>query len=164
MKNNENQEFRSSGLLSLLGLVGVVMAIVGTPWNRQDQDSSIEAARQKAEVVGYQVAQIYREAANPKASLSQNSGRNIASAGGEGGFSLESLRNTGTMGTDPWGEPFRYRILPAEKAGVVRVLIWSGGPNRKMETAELVDEKAPIKEQPVYFGDDIGVLLSVAQN
>lgn len=164
MKNELKQEFRSSGLLSLLGLVVVAGTIVATPWNRQIQDSRIEAARQKAEVVGYQVAQIYREAANSEASLQEVSGRKPASTGGEGGISMENLRSTGTMGIDPWGEPYRYRILSAGAPGAVRVLIWSGGPNKKVETANLDDEEIQVSEQPVYFGDDMGVLLRVSQN
>lgn len=163
MKNKEKQEFRSSALLSSLGLLAVAVAIVATPWNRQIEDSRIEAARQKAEVVGYQVAQIYREALNSEANLMEVSGRKPASVGAERAFSMENLRSTGTMGTDPWGEPYRYRILSVDQPGAVRVLIWSGGPNKRVETADLDNEESSVKEQPVYFGDDMGVLLRVSQ-
>jgi hypothetical protein len=67
------------------------------------------------------------------------------------------------MGTDPWGEPYRYRILSADEPQAVRVLVWSGGPNKRVETADLENEEAPVKGQPVYFGDDMGVLLRVSQ-
>lgn len=163
MKNKQNQEFRSSGLLSLLGLVALAAGIVVMPWNREIQDSRIEMARQKAEVVGYQVAQIYREAAGAEVGLAKKSDRNPASVAAVEGFSMENLRSTGTMGIDPWGEPYRYRILSATKAGEVRVLVWSLGPNKKADTQGLENEEQAIKEQPVYLGDDMGVLLSVAQ-
>ncbi|WP_415061262.1 hypothetical protein [Bdellovibrio sp.] len=158
MKNEEKQEFKSSGVLALLGLVGFSAAIIATPWNRQMQDSRAEIALQKAEVVGYQVVQIYREAAKN----SHTSGRNPASV--EEASTAENLRSTGLMGTDPWGMPFRYRILSSDKAGHVRILVWSSGPNKKAETVALDNEEVAVTAQPVYSGDDVGVLLSVTQN
>lgn len=162
MKNEEKQEFKSSGVLALLGLVGFSAAIIATPWNRQMQDSRVEVALQKAEVVGYQVVQIYREAAKNSHTSDSPSGRIPASVG-EASVA-ENLRSTGLMGTDPWGVPFRYRILSSDKAGHVRILVWSSGPNKKAETIALDNEEVAVTEQPVYSGDDVGVLLSVTQN
>lgn len=164
MKNKEKQELKSSGVLVLLSLMGLSLAIIATPWNRQEEDPHVETAHKKAMAVGYQVAQIYREAAASTLHSSKKAGRNPASIADGGEISLDNVRVTGTMGTDPWGQPFHYRILSSEKSGHVRVLIWSSGPNKKVETAYLGNDKVPIKEQPVYVGDDMGVLLSVAQN
>lgn len=164
MKTKEKQTFKSSGLLSLVGLMAFSSAIIATPWNRQIQDSKSEIARQKAEVVGYQVVQIYREAAKNSVKSPISSGRGIASVDESQAFSPENLRSTGTMGVDPWGQPYRYRILSADKSGKVRILVWSTGPNQKVETVALDDEESPIKEQPLYSGDDMGVLLSMSQN
>lgn len=164
MKTKEKQEFKSSGVLTLLGLVGFSTAIIATPWNRQIEDSRGELARQKAEVVGYQVVQIYREAAKNSASPSSKKVRNPASVEDSQAFSPENLRSTGTMGVDPWGQPYRYRIISADALGKVRILVWSSGPNQKVETASLDNEEAPVKEQPLYLGDDMGVLLSMSQN
>lgn len=160
----EKQHFSSSGLLSLVGLMAVAIGIISTPWNRELQDQRIETARQKAEVVGYQVAQIYHEASKTEGSLGGSSSRNPASVDGEGGLSLENLRSSGTMGMDPWGEPYRYRILSTEKSGSIRVLVWSSGPNKRVETKNLENEDVSVQGQPIYSGDDMGVVLSVAQN
>lgn len=163
MKNEQIQEVRSSGMLLIMGLVGLSMVIVATPWNRQFQDSRTEAALQKAEIVGYQVVQIYREAS--KSSMSENNGgRNPASIAPLEGEFPANLRSTGTMGTDPWGAPYRYRILSADQVGNVRILVWSTGPNQKAETIKLDDEEAVITGQPTYAGDDIGVLLSMTHH
>lgn len=165
MKNEQKQEFKSSGVLALLGLVGFSTAIIATPWNRQIQDSRSETARQKAEVVGYQVVQIYREAAKTTLSEDKGGGRLPASVSEDKGLSPANLRSTGTMGTDPWGQPYRYRILSAaEQAGKIRILVWSSGPNQKIETAALDDEGKTLESQPLYLGDDLGVLLSVSHN
>lgn len=165
MKNQEKQQFRSSGLLALLGLVGFSSAIIAAPWNREIQDSRVEAARQKAEVVGYQVVQIYREATKQNVALSKGGGRNPASVSENVDFKAENIRTVGTMGVDPWGEPYHYRILSADRsAGKVRILVWSAGPNKKVETKDLDNDEVSMNDQPAYTGDDMGVLLSVTQN
>lgn len=158
MKNEQIQEVKSSGVILILGLVVLSMIIIATPWNRQFQDSRIETALHKAEVVGYQVVQIYREAAK----TSDNKDRAPASVTSSSGSAIPAnIRSTGTMGLDPWGAPFRYRILSADPAGNVKILVWSSGPNQKVETAALDDEDVAIAGQPSYGGDDIGVLLSM---
>ncbi|AFX99918.1 hypothetical protein [Bdellovibrio bacteriovorus] len=167
MKNEQKQEFKSSGVLALLGLVGFSTAIIATPWNRQIQDSKSETARQKAEVVGYQVVQIYREASKNTVSEDKAGGRLPASVSEDkSALNAENLRSTGTMGTDPWGQPYRYRILSgaADAAGKIKILVWSSGPNQKIETASLDDEAKSLDTQPLYEGDDLGVLLSVSHN
>jgi len=163
MINEEKREFKSSGVLALLGLVGFSTAIIATPWNRQIQDSRVEMALQKAEVVGYQVVQIYREASK-EALQAKKSSRTPASVAEDKAMHPENWRSTGTMGTDPWGQPFHYRILAPSAQGKVRILVWSAGPNQKVETPNLDNEEAAIHEQPVYSGDDMGVLLSMSQN
>ena len=160
MKNEEKQHFRSSGVLTLFGLLGLSAGIVATPWNKAMQDVGVDECRQKAEVVGYQVAQIFREASRNKENKHLSEGREPASLGPVG---LENTRTTGTMGFDPWGQPYRYRIL-ASDSSQVRILVWSSGPNLKIETADLDDETKPLTKQPSYSGDDIGVVLSVSQN
>lgn len=163
MKNEQIQEVRSSGMLLIMGLVIFSLAIIATPWNRQFQDSRVETALHKAEVVGYQVVQIYREASKSPSEIESKS-RGPASASPAGSEFPANLRSTGTMGTDPWGAPFRYRILSADSVGNVRILVWSSGPNQKVETAMLDDEDTVISGQPTYAGDDIGVLLSMTHH
>lgn len=161
----KKQEFKSSGVLTLLGLVGFSVMIIAAPWNRQYQDSDVDAALQKAEVVGYQVVQIYREASKSAAvSADRNGGRGRTPASINPEGNLENLRTTGTMGTDPWGQPYHYRILSAEKSKPMRILVWSDGPNKKPETPDLDNEAKKISSQPVFSGDDVGVVLSMTQN
>ena len=165
MKNEKKQEFKSSGVLTLLGLVGFSATIIAAPWNRQAQDSQVDIALQKAEVVGYQVVQIYREATKTKeSSIVKNGGRmpaSVASTSPE-----DNLRSLGTMGTDPWGQAYHYRILPslADQPKKIRILVWSSGPNKKVETPDLENEDKKISAQPLYQGDDVGVVLSMSQN
>jgi len=165
MKDQEKRELRSSGVITLLGLVGLSAMIVATPWNRALQGQGSEEALQKAEVVGYQVVQIYREAAKNRApSTMLASSRGPASVAPSNADDLPSLiRTTGTMGTDPWGQPYHFRIL-SSSASKIRILVWSTGPNGKVETSNLDDENVQLSFQPAYLGDDVGVVLSVSQN
>lgn len=164
MKTKEKHEFKTSGVLLLLGLVVLSAAMIAVPWNRRTQDSRVKAARQKAEVVGYQVVQIYRESIEVSVSGDTKPlGRGLASVQESNSF-LQNLKNEGTMGIDPWGEPYHYRLLSSDKTGFMRVLVWSSGPNKKMETIESVSEDMVQIGQPVYSGDDIGVVLSMSQN
>lgn len=163
MNNEQKQEFKSSGVLTLLGLVGFSLSIIASPWNHSARDIDTEAALQKAEVVGYQVVQIYREAAkNSGVPSAARGGRNPASVAPVA--SLDSLRTTGTMGTDPWGQSYHYRVLSADQSKNIRILVWSSGPNGKIETVDLDNEDKKITAQPQYEGDDIGVVLSMSQN
>ena len=164
MKDLENRELRSSGVITLLGLVALSALIVATPWNRAIQGQGSEEALQKAEVVGYQVVQIYREAAKNRApSVTLASARGPASVAPQSDELASMIRTTGTMGTDPWGQPYHFRIL-SSNASKIRILVWSTGPNRKIETSNLDDENVQLSFQPTYQGDDIGVVLSVSQN
>ncbi|MGZ3774455.1 MAG: hypothetical protein ACXVCY_12950 [Pseudobdellovibrionaceae bacterium] len=162
MKNNKKQEFSSSNILTLLGLVLLSALMIIAPWNLQTRDSKVQAARQKAEVVGYQVVQIYRESI--KVSMQHGKSYNRGPASAQGPGHSQSIRKTGTMGLDPWGQPYHYRLIPSDKAGALRILVLSAGPNKKIETVEFNNEEAGLTGQPNYLGDDIGVVLSVSQN
>ncbi|WP_413559406.1 hypothetical protein [Bdellovibrio sp. HCB209] len=165
MKHEKNQEFKSSGVLTLLGLLGFSATIIAAPWNQSAQDADTKAALQKAEVVGYQVVQIYREATKVSAAPKQASGGRLPASISPAATDLDNLRATGTMGTDPWGQPYRYRVLPnAERSSNIRILVWSSGPNAKVESKDLDNEDKKISGQPSFGGDDIGVVLSMSQN
>ncbi|GEM_PF-1443022 len=164
MKTEQKQEFKSSGVLALLGLVSFSAAIIAVPWNKHTLDSKSEAAVQKATVVGYQVVQLYREAAQNTSKPTDPDLRGPASVEESLVLQGDHLRSTGTMGTDPWGQPYNYRILSSEGPDKVKILVWSGGPNKVKETLELEDEDKPLAVQPVYAGDDLGILLSVSHN
>lgn len=151
----ENQEFKSSSFFLVLGLVIVCLGIVTIPWSDRFQAGDSVLAVQKAEVAGYQIAQLYREATK-SSSVLESKGRGPASISAQ---TLE-IRETGTVGKDPWGEPYHYRLLSGEGSSV-RVLVWSKGPNQKIDTLDLDSETAKVAGQPVYDGDDLGVVLTV---
>jgi hypothetical protein len=164
MKPSQNQDVRSTNLLSSFGLLIFSLMIVTAPLNRHFKDARLETAMRQAEVVGYQVAQIYREAIRGESRLLQPSKRVVASVDDESNNTLENIRRIGTMGSDPWGQPFHYKIMNADRSLGVKVVVWSSGPNMKIETAELQTEGFEIVNQPIYSGDDLGVVINMAHN
>lgn len=157
-KNKENQDLKSSSMLALFCLVGVSFVIIATPWNRGSVDNRSEKALQRAEIVGYQLVQLYREASK-NIHTNGKSARGPASVGPE----ITDLRTIGTIGTDEWGQPYHYRILSTDQSKL-RVLIWSSGPDRSIQTAELETEETQLPAQPTFAGDDLGVVMSMATN
>ncbi len=139
---------------SLVGLLGF-MAVPS--WTRQREEDRVVSARRHAEVLGYQIFEIYREAARNSHPESTNS-RAPASVGTSEGEVL-NFHDAGSIGNDPWGQPYRYKILSASTTNTgepMKVQIWSAGPNKIFET----DDK-PGAAAATYTGDDVGVVLSV---
>lgn len=158
MKIYEKQSLKSSSMLSMFFLVSLSLGIIATPWNRGSNDSSSEKALQRAEIVGYQFAQLYREASK-NVHDTVKTAREPASAAS----ALSDLRTVGTIGMDGWGRPYHYRILSTDQSKL-RVLIWSSGPDGAVQTAELENEEINLPQQPTFAGDDLGVVMSMAVN
>lgn len=143
-ENKENQVFKSLGVIStlfLLALCGFIMAPVwtGTP------SENHEKAMRRAESLAYQVMEISK--------VAQIESRGPASSS-----------NDGQIGMDPWGQPYRYRVLnrTAKKANdknAYNVVVWSAGPNKVAETQEqnLDSDRDDFKAQ--FDGDDVGVVV-----
>jgi len=68
------------------------------------------------------------------------------------------MRLEGTIGKDPWGEKFNYKILPDMKEKKVVFLVWSNGPNRKKDTMESDSFKNRLIRggKLSLIGDDVG--------
>lgn len=159
MKNSENQVVRTSGAIVSVFLIVLCAAAVTAAWSRGSDSRDQERAIKKAEVVGYQIAQLFRESAEGELSSLPTSSRGPASASPE---QLEDFRKVGTMSLDPWGHPYNYRILSADPKGILKILVWSAGPNGIVETSELKDEELSLKlEQPSFIGDDLGITLKL---
>jgi len=134
MNNKENQYVKLNSIIGIVGLSLVVLLMLAIPWSDTWSESKPLRARQKAEILGYQLIQLYQE--NLKTSSQENlkNSRSIASVDTD----LVEFKPEGLMGLDPWGQPYRYTI---QKSGVdqVRVVIWSMGPNQKDDSQESHD-------------------------
>lgn len=144
-ENETNQELRSVGVISTL----VVLAVCGLLTSRAWKDSPIEdneKAMRRAEGLAYQLMDIHRAA--------QKDSRAPASSSSEG-----------LIGSDPWGQPYRYRVLnhaakpEDKKAQEYKLVIWSQGPNKKADTDDSKLDSDRDKVAVQFDGDDVGIVI-----
>jgi len=159
MKIEENQKLSYRNAIWMFSLAGLLACIAIPSWNKQRHDDRIVSAKRHAEVLGYQVFEIYREAARNIRPEVTNS-RAPASVAPADAEALK-FRDAGSIGNDPWGQPYRYKLLGASQqvatgSESVKVQIWSAGPNKVFET-----EDQPGLAAENYIGDDVGMVLSM---
>jgi len=153
MKTEEKRHFSYKNLVFVASLAGLFSFIAVPSWNRQREEDRLINAKRQAEVLGYQVFEIYREASQAVATAALNS-RSPAAMRTNGGDVL-NFRDAGSIGNDPWGQPYRYKIL-SHAGEPLKVQIWSAGPNQAFETEDL-----PGTAADSYVGDDVGVVLAM---
>jgi hypothetical protein len=159
MKNSEYQVVRTSGAIVSVLLIVLCIGAVTAAWSRGNESRDKEKALKKAEVVGYQIAQLFRESAEGELSSLPTGSRSPASAAPK---EFEDFRKVGTMSLDPWGQAYHYRLISADPKGTLKILVWSAGPNGIIETPQLKDEETSLKlEQHSFIGDDLGVTLKL---
>jgi type II secretory pathway pseudopilin PulG len=155
MKAQENQKLNYKSLIFMLSLAGLLCSIGIPSLSRQRDEGRLINAKRQAEVLGYQVFEIYREASHT-ASISTEivNSRSPASMRTNGGDTM-NFRDAGSIGNDPWGQPYRYKILSAS-GEQLKVQIWSAGPNKAFETKD-----EPGSAADSYVGDDVGIVLAL---
>ena len=162
MKNEIKRELKSFGIITVLGLIGFSVMVIAAPWKHFEKSSDSSEALKKAEIVAYQVLQIRRDKLNYAERMTSGAGGGRIPASAE--VTSADVRDTGIMSSDPWGQPYHYKILPSEDLKSTRILVWSAGPNQKTDTSILIDESRPVTKKPIFAGDDLGIVLTVYQN
>lgn len=121
-KIKSNQVFKSytkkSAFLALIFSAFFVFSCTNN--GMKIETLKIEKAYQQAEILSYEALVINA----PKASEATTSSRGPASVSAE-------TQITGSMGKDPWGNPFRYvRKTIRENSNLkTQIIVWSAGPN-----------------------------------
>lgn len=117
----ENQALRPSIILAFMALLGA-FALILSPIVRNSQEQAHIQSIALAQSVGYQAWEIEKR----RILLVRGE-----SKGGRGPSSVEGGPSTddvfGTLGKDPLGQPFKYKIRTEGQRKVVD--IWSEGPN-----------------------------------
>lgn len=154
MKSLTKQELSLRHLALGLGTIALLGFISIPNFTRQREEDRLLNAKRHAEVLGYQVFEIYREAAHNSMTADLLHSRSPASVKAMGD-EISTIRESGSIGNDPWGQPYRYKILSAA-VEQLKVQIWSAGPNKRFETAD-----QPGVAADIYTGDDVGIILSM---
>ena len=127
MNNEEKQEFTDKSWVFPLICLTLLVGLAVLPLGRGSSEEKVLRARAKAEVLAYQVAQLYKESLVSSEDFT-TTGRGPASVRAPIGAPAAATPAEGLMGQDPWGQAYRYRIVAAED-GKVSVEMRSLGPN-----------------------------------
>lgn len=127
MNNEEKQEFTDKSWVFPLICLTLLVGLAVFPLGRSSSEEKVVRARAKAEVLAYQVAQLYKESLVSSEDFT-TIGRGPASVRAPIGVPSEATPAEGLMGQDPWGQAYRYRIVAAED-GKVSVEMRSLGPS-----------------------------------
>ncbi len=163
MKNNKIQIVRTSGLIGVLALGGITAVMIFCPWGLDSKENELVRAHQKAEVLAYQIVEIYKEAkADSPAENAPVQSRGLASVQShvEAGGILKEFKNQGSMGMDPWGHPYQYKIFPNGTES--KLVVWSLGPNGTLDNQVLLSNSSEAIAGPLQ-GDDIRVQLPLPE-
>lgn len=153
MKTKENRKLSYKSLVFMSSLAGLIGVLAVPIWSRQREQDQMVTAKRYAEVLGYQVFEIYREATK-NATEEAPEFRGPATAD-SAQAAAPYFHEAGNIGSDPWGQPYRYKLL-SQSGDQMRVRIWSAGPNKLFETHDPTDARVES-----YIGDDVGVVLSM---
>ncbi len=154
MKTDKNQVVEYKKLGFVLGLACLLGLTAIPSWIRQRDEERIVSAKRRAEVLGYQIFEIYTDAQQNQSNSEAASSRSPASVKTAGSDAL-GFHDAGSIGSDPWGQPYRYKILSAANEPL-KIQVWSAGPNKAFETK---DDSGVGADS--YTGDDVGIILSL---
>jgi competence protein ComGC len=134
-------------VMTILAAIVITVPIV----MKQSSKNSHEQAFKKAEEISNS---LFEEVQIQVRSFEQSHEvRSIASV------SSRALSWEGVVGTDPWGNPFHYRVLKDIYGRPTHLVVWSVGSNSKQDTTEYqFDSDHGIVK---FAGDDVGHIRSL---
>ncbi|HRO66020.1 MAG TPA: hypothetical protein PL182_00495 [Pseudobdellovibrionaceae bacterium] len=136
MNNEEKQEFTDKSWIFPLICLTLLVGLAILPLGRSSPEEKVVRARAKAEVLAYQVAQLYKESLMGSEDFT-TAGRGPASVRAPIGTANVTPAE-GLMGQDPWGQAYRYRIVATDD-GKVAVEMRSLGPGRGLAGSDTDD-------------------------
>lgn len=104
-------------------LIGFLNSMI---FNPEDEDKVFSKVKERAEILGYQVAQIYQDAIKTRPNSSILS-RNLSS------ISDVPDKKSGVISLDPWGQPYHFKITDQEDSSI-KINVWSDGPPHSRPT------------------------------
>jgi hypothetical protein len=165
-KNKKNQQFRTFDTILVVVLLLGVASISGSIVHEALRDDRIERARFRAETLAQQIvtggvsALVALPPTDRVPDLAQQApSRGPASVGeSENETQLKDGWVEGHIGRDPWGRPFRFKLIQGREGSPLRVLVWSPGPNARYETemSDMEWAQLSLAKKVQFQGDDIG--------
>lgn len=160
--------FGTFDLVAMMALGSAVVLICGTIVGAALQDDRPKRAQLGAEALAHQMiaggfGPVVPERADEEFVAAPKSGdRGPASVGVPTNGNARAFNSLeGVMGRDPWGRPYRYKLLRSSGGQPVRILVWSEGPNERSDTrSSEFDIALSTPRGSIRFGgDDIGFVF-----
>jgi hypothetical protein len=152
-KATELQRFRTVDLVLVLGAVAAVVGISASILSQVVFENPAERARFGAETLAHQMAASDVIKSGLEQKIESSSNRGPASVAPE-----PMPLTDGKLGRDPWDQPYNYKVFRDDSNRIVRVVVWSAGPNKTPDSQ--ADDFAQGLGSPAakvaFRGDDVG--------
>lgn len=173
MSNNysaQNNSMKSTNIIaSFVSFVFAMYLISGITIRQFSHASDKDWAVKETSRLAMQIAYTGEITAAPREIDTKNStqkiSRKTASIDSSVNFVKKSAhtvwKDEGTLGKDPWGKPFRYKVFRDESGFARKIAVWSEGQNSRNETD--FSEFLSLKDHSanMFLGDDAGFIRSV---
>lgn len=160
----QNQQFRTFDIIVLALLIGAVRGAIGGVLGGSLHDNRISRAQAAVEALAKQIGVQRTAHFGNQAGMGRMPASVIKNDPSENEHrSAGSVPLTsGEMGKDPWGNPFRYRVINRTPSSKQKIFVWSSGPNGVFDSRELT-ETGSREDAIQFFGDDVGFVQVMAQ-
>ncbi|PIU00329.1 MAG: hypothetical protein COT74_05205 [Bdellovibrionales bacterium CG10_big_fil_rev_8_21_14_0_10_45_34] len=125
--------FSSFDFFSVLGAILLVVAISVPIVQKKITGNEIKKARVIAEGMADEVLRKHAPLQAPW-QKQKGANRSIASLAGGASSMAMPLAEDGSIGRDPWGQPYKFAWIRNAYGIPTHMLVWSAGPNGQFET------------------------------
>lgn len=134
------RRFGTTDLAIVLGLWSAMAVLVGGVLSELASDTDTPMAKAQSEAYAQQLA------------LAGGSEEGDQPGRGPASLPTDKELRSGTLGKDPWGKPYYYRIVNSA------VVVWSGGRNQEADSGPAIDrlESGQPLQDFRFMGDDVG--------
>lgn len=162
-KNTEKKQvFKSLDAFSVLGVASLVAYILVYIIGNNSGDQSRRDAELEMETLTSQILALgMKNLPSPTRGIASVEGNKEVAL--QWNYDWEKVGNEGKIGKDTWGQPYHYRVFKDTSNRVSHILMISGGPDGKIDTAlESLDSiKVGENLNIPYQNDDFGFIKNL---
>lgn len=162
----KNQQFKTIDMVILIVMLVVLGGIsMGIVRHNKSQDPTRQVFRM-AENISFQLLNLDRKKFHSAHEI-EPTGERTPSSSAQKNRSVR-LGPEGTIGLDPWGQPFEYRFIENAEGQWTYLIVWSRGPDSVASKPVsdwtydfLVTQNYTKNRHEVRVGDDFGLVYSL---
>lgn len=159
----EFQQFNGIDGIVWYVLVALVVVVFAAVFIDEKEDPAVARALRDAQSLSLQLAYGGLGELNSVANLGSQRLPASVQKGNKSELSQKEFGKQGRIGTDPWGNQFRYQFFDPVDGKTQRLAVWSYGPNTKADTTFSFSSLGA-KNDPGYIqfnGDDVGYVFEI---